>query len=207
MIKDERSSVSATSSWWSRASRACSRRSSARSPRSSPIVFLGWEPHPMNTRFDMRYLTGGDSSFGPNYGGATVYTNMRAGYLAGMPERRAPARRTSSSRCAARARSWPASSSASSRPRPRPPSGSRRIRRRSRAGSTACDASTAGPRCRRTPERRARRAARGFEAWVTGAQDPARAARSPSAIEFIKTHGKAFFAGISIAIQRLGRCA
>ena len=27
-----------------------------------PIVFFGWEPHPMNSRFDMRYLTGGDSS-------------------------------------------------------------------------------------------------------------------------------------------------
>ena len=50
-----------------------------------PIVFFGWEPHPMNTRFDMRYLTGGDSSFGPNYGGATVYTNVRAGYLEECP--------------------------------------------------------------------------------------------------------------------------
>ena len=44
------------------------------------IVFLGWEPHPMNTNFDMAYLTGGDDYFGPNYGGATVYTNVRAGY-------------------------------------------------------------------------------------------------------------------------------
>src|SRR5262245_54664673 len=26
------------------------------------IVFLGWDPHPMNMRFDMRYLTGGDST-------------------------------------------------------------------------------------------------------------------------------------------------
>ena len=50
-----------------------------------PIVFLGWEPHPMNTRFDMRYLTGGDTSFGPNYGGATVYTNVRVGYLQECP--------------------------------------------------------------------------------------------------------------------------
>ena len=50
-----------------------------------PIVFFGWEPHPMNTRFEMRYLTGGDSSFGPNYGGATVYTNVRAGYLQECP--------------------------------------------------------------------------------------------------------------------------
>ena len=50
-----------------------------------PIVFLGWEPHPMNTRFAMRYLTGGDSTFGPNYGGATIYTNTRAGYGRACP--------------------------------------------------------------------------------------------------------------------------
>jgi glycine betaine/proline transport system substrate-binding protein len=50
-----------------------------------PIVFLGWEPHPMNKKFDMSYLTGGDSTFGPNYGGATVYTNVRAGYLQECP--------------------------------------------------------------------------------------------------------------------------
>ena len=50
-----------------------------------PIVFLGWEPHPMNTRLQMRYLEGGDAYFGPNYGGATVYTNVRAGYLDECP--------------------------------------------------------------------------------------------------------------------------
>lgn len=50
-----------------------------------PILFLGWEPHPMNTRFQMRYLTGGDDSFGPNFGGATIYTNTRAGYSAECP--------------------------------------------------------------------------------------------------------------------------
>jgi glycine betaine/proline transport system substrate-binding protein len=50
-----------------------------------PIVFLGWEPHPMNTNFDLTYLSGGDDVFGPNYGGATVYTNVRAGYLEECP--------------------------------------------------------------------------------------------------------------------------
>ncbi len=50
-----------------------------------PIVFLGWEPHPMNNRFAMRYLTGGDSTFGPNFGGATIYTNTRAGYSRQCP--------------------------------------------------------------------------------------------------------------------------
>jgi glycine betaine/proline transport system substrate-binding protein len=50
-----------------------------------PIVFLGWDPHPMNMRFDMRYLTGGDAVFGPNFGGATIYTNVRAGYADACP--------------------------------------------------------------------------------------------------------------------------
>jgi glycine betaine/proline transport system substrate-binding protein len=50
-----------------------------------PIVFLGWAPHPMNLRFDMRYLTGGDAVFGPNFGGATIYTNLRAGYAQQCP--------------------------------------------------------------------------------------------------------------------------
>jgi glycine betaine/proline transport system substrate-binding protein len=50
-----------------------------------PIVFLGWEPHPMNAKFDLTYLSGGDDWFGPNYGGATVYTNVRAGFLQECP--------------------------------------------------------------------------------------------------------------------------
>jgi glycine betaine/proline transport system substrate-binding protein len=50
-----------------------------------PIVFLGWEPHPMNANFELTYLSGGDDVFGPNYGGATVYTNVRAGYLEECP--------------------------------------------------------------------------------------------------------------------------
>jgi glycine betaine/proline transport system substrate-binding protein len=46
-----------------------------------PIVFLGWEPHPMNANFKLTYLAGGDEVFGPNLGGATIYTNTRAGYV------------------------------------------------------------------------------------------------------------------------------
>ncbi len=49
------------------------------------VVFLGWEPHPMNTRFEMGYLEGADDYFGPNLGGATVYTNTRAGYSEACP--------------------------------------------------------------------------------------------------------------------------
>jgi glycine betaine/proline transport system substrate-binding protein len=46
----------------------------------APIVFLAWDPHPMNLRFDLRYLSGGDAIFGPDFGRATVYTTTRAGY-------------------------------------------------------------------------------------------------------------------------------
>ncbi|SIO96338.1 choline ABC transporter substrate-binding protein [Vibrio spartinae] len=49
------------------------------------IVFLGWAPHPMNSNFKMTYLAGGDDYFGPNYGGATVYTNVRKDYTSQCP--------------------------------------------------------------------------------------------------------------------------
>jgi len=48
--------------------------------RDQWIVFLGWEPHPMNANFELMYLEGGDDFFGPNLGGATVHTNVRKGY-------------------------------------------------------------------------------------------------------------------------------
>jgi glycine betaine/proline transport system substrate-binding protein len=53
--------------------------------RKEPIVFLGWEPHPMNTKYKIKYLEGGDDIFGPNLGGATIYTNTRAGYSGECP--------------------------------------------------------------------------------------------------------------------------
>jgi glycine betaine/proline transport system substrate-binding protein len=53
-----------------------------KSDAGEPIIFLGWEPHPMNANFKMTYLTGGDDYFGPNLGGAVVDTNVRAGYVA-----------------------------------------------------------------------------------------------------------------------------
>ncbi|MBB2203642.1 glycine betaine ABC transporter substrate-binding protein [Gluconacetobacter takamatsuzukensis] len=49
-----------------------------------PIVFLAWEPHPMNLRFALRYLTGGDRIFGAD-GGVTVNTVIRRGYRADCP--------------------------------------------------------------------------------------------------------------------------
>jgi glycine betaine/proline transport system substrate-binding protein len=53
--------------------------------RNEPVVFLGWEPHPMNANFNMTYLSGGDDWFGPDFGGAEVFTNTRAGYVAECP--------------------------------------------------------------------------------------------------------------------------
>lgn len=49
--------------------------------RDQWVVFLGWEPHPMNSSFKMKYLEGGDDVFGPDLGGATIYTNVRKGYV------------------------------------------------------------------------------------------------------------------------------
>ncbi|MCH9050153.1 MAG: choline ABC transporter substrate-binding protein [Proteobacteria bacterium] len=49
------------------------------------IVFLGWAPHPMNANFDMAYLGGGDDVFGPNFGGAEVYTLAHQGYTQQCP--------------------------------------------------------------------------------------------------------------------------
>lgn len=48
-------------------------------------VFLGWEPHPMNDRLRMFYLSGGDEYFGPNYGAAQVNTVARGGFAKECP--------------------------------------------------------------------------------------------------------------------------
>lgn len=53
--------------------------------QGKPVVFLGWEPHPMNSSYQLTYLTGGDDVFGPDFGGATVHTLTRAGYAGECP--------------------------------------------------------------------------------------------------------------------------
>lgn len=53
--------------------------------RGKMVVFLGWAPHPMNANFELTYLSGGDDFFGPNFGGADVYTNTRKGYSENCP--------------------------------------------------------------------------------------------------------------------------
>src|SRR3712207_965713 len=44
------------------------------------IVFVGWEPHPMNTKYKMTYLSGGEKTFGANYGASDVFTVTRKGF-------------------------------------------------------------------------------------------------------------------------------
>lgn len=39
----------------------------------------------MNSVYAIDYLSGGDDYFGPNYGGADIYTNIRAGYAQECP--------------------------------------------------------------------------------------------------------------------------
>ncbi len=56
-----------------------------RAPEEQWIVFLGWEPHPMNSRIEMTYLEGGDDYFGPDFGAAEVHTNVRAGLIEERP--------------------------------------------------------------------------------------------------------------------------
>lgn len=49
------------------------------------IVFLGWEPHPMNVKMRMTYLSGGDDVFGPNFGEAKVFTALATDYETRCP--------------------------------------------------------------------------------------------------------------------------
>jgi glycine betaine/proline transport system substrate-binding protein len=50
--------------------------------RGEPVVVLGWAPPPMNSAFQMTYLTGGEEWFGAE---GSVYTNTRKGYSAECP--------------------------------------------------------------------------------------------------------------------------
>ncbi|AQS84173.1 MAG: choline ABC transporter substrate-binding protein [Acetobacter aceti] len=51
-------------------------------PAQKPIVFLAWEPHPMNMNFHLTYLTGGEKQFGSS---AEVNTVVSRGYVEKCP--------------------------------------------------------------------------------------------------------------------------
>ena len=166
-----------------------------------PIVFFGWEPHPMNTRFEMRYLTGGDSSFGPNYGGATVYTNVRRGYLQECPN---VGRLVRNLKFTLRAESEIMAGILERKLAPEA-AAEAWLRRNpgeldawfegvttvdGRPAPSSLDAADAAPATR----------AGGFEGWVTAHKIPL-GASIESGIDFIKANGRGFFAGVSTVIQ------
>jgi glycine betaine/proline transport system substrate-binding protein len=166
-----------------------------------PIVFFGWEPHPMNTRFEMRYLTGGDSSFGPNYGGATVYTNVRRGYLQECPN---VGRLVRNLKFTLRAESEIMAGILERKLAPEA-AAEAWLRRNpgeldawfegvttvdGRPAPSSLDGADAAPATR----------AGGFEGWVTAHKIPL-GASIESGIDFIKANGRGFFAGVSTVIQ------
>lgn len=51
-------------------------------PQKKGVVFLGWEPHPMNANFDLAYLPGGEDFFG---GEGIVQTVARKGLVEECP--------------------------------------------------------------------------------------------------------------------------
>jgi glycine betaine/proline transport system substrate-binding protein len=164
-----------------------------------PIVFLGWEPHPMNTRFDMRYLTGGDASFGPDFGGATVFTNVRAGYLRECPN---VGRLVKNLRFTLRGESELMAKILDGHMAPEAAA-----EEWLKANPAALKAWFEGvqtfdgkPALQETAPAPVASAASGFEPWVTGHKIPLGRAVA-GFIEFIKVHGKGFFAGVSIVIQ------
>ena len=166
-----------------------------------PIVFFGWEPHPMNTRFEMRYLTGGDASFGPNYGGATVYTNVRKGYLAECPN---VGRLLKNLKFSLRAENEIMASILDRKLAPEA-AGSEWVKRNPSAlegwfdGVTTFDGQAAPLSFDAPTATQANRAA-GFEGWITAHKIPLGPAVE-SGINFIKANGRAFFAGVSTVIQ------
>jgi glycine betaine/proline transport system substrate-binding protein len=166
-----------------------------------PIVFFGWEPHPMNTRYDMRYLTGGDSSFGPNYGGATVYTIVRAGYLEECPNLGRLFRNLTFTLPGENAimggildRRLLPEVAAAEWLRSNPEALAAWFDGVTAFGGTP--ASLTGQAAAAPPPR----GAHGFEAWVTAHKIPL-GPTIERGIGFIKTHGKGFFAGVSTVIQ------
>jgi len=164
-----------------------------------PVVFLAWEPHPMNMRFDLKYLSGGDEVFGPNYGGATIYTVTRKGYADACPNvgrlinnLQFTLRGESEMMAAILDRHQPADVAAAEWLRANP--GVMKtwldgvLTFDGRPALTALSHSAVLPR------------SSGFEQWVTGHKIPVGDAMAV-AIDYVKAHGMYLFDGISIVIR------
>jgi glycine betaine/proline transport system substrate-binding protein len=164
-----------------------------------PVVFLAWEPHPMNLRFDLKYLSGGDEVFGPNFGGATIYTVARRGYTAQCPNvgrllsnLKFTLRGESEMMAAILDRHEAPDIAAAEWLRANPTTTKAWLQ-----GVVTVDGKPAlGALAQETPPPRPG----GFEQWVVSHKIPVGDAMAV-AIEFIKTHGTFFFNGISIVIR------
>ena len=53
--------------------------------RHKMIVFLAWEPHPMNEKYKIKYLDDPTNTFGPHNGEESVLTDVRSGYVGACP--------------------------------------------------------------------------------------------------------------------------
>jgi glycine betaine/proline transport system substrate-binding protein len=164
-----------------------------------PVVFLAWEPHPMNMRFDLKYLSGGDEVFGPDYGGATIYTVTRRGYADACPNvgrllnnLKFTLRGESEMMAAILDRHEPADVAAAEWLKANPGVMNTWLDGvltfDGRPALTALSHSAGLPR------------ASGFEQWVTGHKIPVGDAMAV-AIDYVKAHGTYFFDGISIVIR------
>jgi glycine betaine/proline transport system substrate-binding protein len=164
-----------------------------------PIVFLAWEPHPMNMRFDLKYLSGGDEAFGPNFGGATIYTVTRRGYSAECPNigrlltNLKFTLRGESEMMAAILDRHEAPDTAATQWLKANPAATHAwlegvLTFEGRPAATALAHATPPP------------AAGGFEHWIVGHKIPVGDAMAV-AIDYVKAHGTFLFDGISIVIR------
>jgi glycine betaine/proline transport system substrate-binding protein len=164
-----------------------------------PVVFLAWEPHPMNMHFDLRYLAGGDAVFGANFGGAIIYTVARKGYAAQCPN---VGRFLNNLKFSVRGEGEVMDAILNRHEAPAVAAASwlhnnPAIVRTWLDGVRTFDGK---PASETTAERRTEARSSGFEQWVTTHKLPVGDAMAVS-IEYIKTHGTWFFGAISQLIR------
>ncbi len=163
-----------------------------------PIVFLAWDPHPMNMRFDLRYLTGGDKTFGPNYGGATVHTLTRTGLTAHCPNL---GRLLANLEFTPRGESEVMNAILNEHVSPEAAAHAWRLAHPEVVARWLDGVTTANgqPASVATTANAVRRAGSAFERWFTAHKLPFGPAVA-SAIESVKAHGGPFFEGVSTVL-------
>jgi choline ABC transporter permease protein len=153
----------------------------------------------MNMRFDLKYLAGGDAAFGPNFGGATIYTVTRRGYREECPNigrlltnLKFTLRGESEMMAAILDRHEPPDSAATQWLKANPGAaqawleGVLTVEGRPAANALAHAVPAAG--------------SRGFEHWIVGHKIPVGDGMAV-AIAYVKAHGTFLFDGISIVIR------